>query len=144
MNAKAIELCRITRKAFGTYYLVRTVVTVCCNDTRLRTKLDLQEEEVFKEIPLWCLRRVNHIPLSYACVLYQPEHLSVPPRILEIYNSSLQPGNSLIHSFHQLLSVWGRRFCLFVCFTFGCKGIKNNTNFRQITGIQEKLGTTCK
>jgi hypothetical protein len=25
-----------------------------------------------------------------------------------------------------------------------CKGIKNNTNFRQITGIQEKLGTTCK
>jgi hypothetical protein len=25
-----------------------------------------------------------------------------------------------------------------------CKGIKNNTNFRQITGIQEKLVTTCK
>jgi hypothetical protein len=25
-----------------------------------------------------------------------------------------------------------------------CKGIKNNTSFRQITGIQEKLGTTCK
>ena len=25
-----------------------------------------------------------------------------------------------------------------------CKGIKNNTNFRQITGIQEKLDTTCK
>jgi len=24
------------------------------------------------------------------------------------------------------------------------KGIKNNTNFRQITGIQEKLDTTCK
>ena len=24
-----------------------------------------------------------------------------------------------------------------------CKGIKNNTNFRQITGIQEKLDTTC-
>jgi len=25
-----------------------------------------------------------------------------------------------------------------------CKGIKNNTNFRQITGIQEKLVTTYK
>jgi hypothetical protein len=25
-----------------------------------------------------------------------------------------------------------------------CKGIKNYTNFRQITGIQEKLDTTCK
>jgi len=25
-----------------------------------------------------------------------------------------------------------------------CKGIKNNTNFRQITGIQGKLDTTCK
>jgi hypothetical protein len=24
------------------------------------------------------------------------------------------------------------------------KGIKNNTNIGQITGIQEKLGTTCK
>jgi len=24
------------------------------------------------------------------------------------------------------------------------KGIKNNANFRQITGIQEKLDTTCK
>jgi hypothetical protein len=24
------------------------------------------------------------------------------------------------------------------------KGIKNNTNCRQITGIQEKLDTTCK
>ena len=24
------------------------------------------------------------------------------------------------------------------------KGIKNNTNFGQITGIQEKLDTTCK
>jgi hypothetical protein len=25
-----------------------------------------------------------------------------------------------------------------------CKGIKNNTNFAQITGIQKKLNTTCK
>jgi hypothetical protein len=25
-----------------------------------------------------------------------------------------------------------------------CRGIKNNTSFRQITGIQEKLDTTCK
>jgi hypothetical protein len=25
-----------------------------------------------------------------------------------------------------------------------CKGIKNNTNIGQITGIQEKLDTTCK
>ena len=25
-----------------------------------------------------------------------------------------------------------------------CKGVKNNTNFGQITGIQEKLDTTCK
>ena len=25
-----------------------------------------------------------------------------------------------------------------------CKGVKNNTNFAQITGIQEKLYTTCK
>jgi len=25
-----------------------------------------------------------------------------------------------------------------------CKGVKNNTNFGQINGIQEKLGTTCK
>jgi hypothetical protein len=25
-----------------------------------------------------------------------------------------------------------------------CKGIKNNTHFGQITGIQEKLDTTCK
>jgi len=25
-----------------------------------------------------------------------------------------------------------------------CKGFKNNTNFGQITGIQEKLDTTCK
>ena len=24
------------------------------------------------------------------------------------------------------------------------KGIKNNTNFGQITGVQEKLDTTCK
>jgi hypothetical protein len=24
------------------------------------------------------------------------------------------------------------------------KGVKNNTNFGQITGIQEKLATTCK
>jgi len=24
------------------------------------------------------------------------------------------------------------------------KGVKNNTNFGQITGIQEKLDTTCK
>ena len=24
------------------------------------------------------------------------------------------------------------------------KAVKNNTNFEQITGIQEKLGTTCK
>jgi len=116
MNAKAIELCRITRKAFGTYYLVRTVVTVCCNDTRLRTKLDLQEEEVFKEIPLWCLRRVNHIPLSYACVLYQPEHLSVPPRILEIYNSSLQPPAwEQSDSFISPASVSLGQTLLFVC-----------------------------
>ena len=25
-----------------------------------------------------------------------------------------------------------------------CKGVKNNTNFGQITGIQEKLDTKCK
>ena len=25
-----------------------------------------------------------------------------------------------------------------------CKGVKNNTSFGQITGIQENLGTTCK
>jgi len=25
-----------------------------------------------------------------------------------------------------------------------CKGVKSNTNFGQITGIQEKLDTTCK
>jgi len=25
-----------------------------------------------------------------------------------------------------------------------CKGVKNNTNFGQITGIQENLDTTCK
>ena len=25
-----------------------------------------------------------------------------------------------------------------------CKGVKNNTNFRPITGIQEKLDKTCK
>ena len=25
-----------------------------------------------------------------------------------------------------------------------CKGVKNNTNFGQITGIQEKLDATCK
>jgi len=25
-----------------------------------------------------------------------------------------------------------------------CKGVKNNTNFGQITGIHEKLDTTCK
>jgi hypothetical protein len=25
-----------------------------------------------------------------------------------------------------------------------CKGIKNNTNIGQITGIQEKLDTACK
>jgi hypothetical protein len=25
-----------------------------------------------------------------------------------------------------------------------CKGVKNNYNFGQITGIQEKLVTTCK
>jgi hypothetical protein len=25
-----------------------------------------------------------------------------------------------------------------------CKGVKNNTNFGQITGIKEKLDTTCK
>jgi len=25
-----------------------------------------------------------------------------------------------------------------------CKGVKNNTNFGQIAGIQEKLDTTCK
>jgi len=25
-----------------------------------------------------------------------------------------------------------------------CKGVKYNTNFGQITGIQEKLDTTCK
>ena len=25
-----------------------------------------------------------------------------------------------------------------------CKGVKNNTNFGQITGIQEKLDTACK
>jgi len=25
-----------------------------------------------------------------------------------------------------------------------CKGVKNNINFGQITGIQEKLDTTCK
>jgi len=25
-----------------------------------------------------------------------------------------------------------------------CKGVKNNTNFLQTTGIQEKLDTTCK
>jgi hypothetical protein len=25
-----------------------------------------------------------------------------------------------------------------------CKGVKNNTNFGQITGIQEKLNRTCK
>jgi len=25
-----------------------------------------------------------------------------------------------------------------------CKGAKNNTNFGEITGIQEKLDTTCK
>ena len=25
-----------------------------------------------------------------------------------------------------------------------CKGVKNNTKFGQITGIQEKLDTTCK
>ena len=24
------------------------------------------------------------------------------------------------------------------------KGIKNNTNYEQITGVQEKLGTKCK
>jgi len=25
-----------------------------------------------------------------------------------------------------------------------CKGVKNNTNFGQVIGIQEKLDTTCK
>jgi len=25
-----------------------------------------------------------------------------------------------------------------------CKGVKNNTKFGQISGIQEKLDTTCK
>jgi len=25
-----------------------------------------------------------------------------------------------------------------------CKGVKNNTNFGQITGIKEKLDTACK
>jgi len=25
-----------------------------------------------------------------------------------------------------------------------CKAVKNNTNFGQITGIEEKLDTTCK
>jgi len=25
-----------------------------------------------------------------------------------------------------------------------CKGVQNNTNFGQITGIQEKLDITCK
>ena len=25
-----------------------------------------------------------------------------------------------------------------------CKGIKSNSNFGQITGVQEKLDTTCK
>jgi len=25
-----------------------------------------------------------------------------------------------------------------------CKGVKDNTNFRQIAGIKEKLHTTCK
>jgi hypothetical protein len=25
-----------------------------------------------------------------------------------------------------------------------CKGVKNNTNFGQIAGIQEKMVTTCK
>jgi ABC-type ATPase involved in cell division len=28
--------------------------------------------------------------------------------------------------------------------TTNCKGIKNNTNFTHITGMQEKLDTTCK
>ena len=28
--------------------------------------------------------------------------------------------------------------------TPNCKGVENNTNFGQITGIQEKLDITCK
>jgi hypothetical protein len=32
----------------------------------------------------------------------------------------------------------------FEVFNIPLKGVKNNTNFGQITGIQEKLATTCK
>ena len=72
--------------------------------------------------------------------------LTAPPAACPTQSKSIY--NSLILS------------CIFVCcvectFFFytqhqitkkftNCKGIKNNTNFRQITGIQDKLDTTCK
>ena len=34
--------------------------------------------------------------------------------------------------------------CTWADYKTNCKGVKNNTNFGQITGIQEKLDTTCK
>jgi hypothetical protein len=37
------------------------------------------------------------------------------------------------YTWHRLQNEWTN-----------CKGVKNNTNFGQITGIQEKLDTTCK
>jgi len=45
---------------------------------------------------------------------------------------TLLTRNSRIH-FDRLQNKWTN-----------CKGIKNNTNFGQITGIQGKLGTSCK
>jgi hypothetical protein len=51
------------------------------------------------------------------------------------------------------LYIWKKSFIGTVGYTWtdyktnkqtNCKGIKNNTNFRKTTGIQEKLDTTCE
>jgi len=55
--------------------------------------------------------------------------------IMEYNNSSrdeIHEKNSRIH-LDRLQNKWTN-----------CKGAKNNTNFGQITGIQEKLDTKCK
>jgi hypothetical protein len=61
---------------------------------------------------------------------------------LDYYNKGRQKNNSRRDEIHEKNSRihWDRLQNKYT----NCKGVKNNPNFVQITGIQEKMDTTCK
>ena len=63
-------------------------------------------------------------------------------RDLNCYSKERQKNNSSTDEIHENNSRihWDRLQNKYT----NCNGIKNNTNFGQITGVQEKMDTTCK